>query len=110
MKKIASAVAVIAFGAVLAACGGSSDFKAQIQAQCEKMDKTTDCACAANALDKELDSKAKDLLLTMMKAQDSGKSPDEALKEAGISEEEAAKLMMTALPAMQKAQESCKKS
>jgi len=110
MKKLGSAIAVVAFGGILAACGGSSDFKGQVQAQCEKTDKTTDCACAADILDKELDDKTKELMLTVLKAMEAGEGNQaDALKAAGISEEEAGKMMMAAMPVMQKAQESCKK-
>ena len=111
MTMRVSAMAAVAFGALtLAACGGSGDFKAKIQAQCEKEENgRTDCACAAETLDKELDAKSKDLLLAMLNAREKGSSPDEALKEAGVSQEEAAKLMIAVLPAMQKAEEACKK-
>ena len=106
-----STVAIVAFGALtLAACGGSSDFKAKVQAQCEKTDKeSTDCACAADILDKELDSKTKDVMLAVLQAMESGGKQDEALKAAGVSEEEATKMMIATMPIMQKAQESCKK-
>ncbi|MFT3808714.1 MAG: hypothetical protein QM698_02225 [Micropepsaceae bacterium] len=110
MKKLGAAIAVMAFGGIVAACGGSGDFKAKIQAQCEKTDKTTDCACAADILDKELDSKTKDVMLTVLKAMEADDAnQEEALKAAGISEEDAAKMMIAAMPVMQKAQETCKK-
>lgn len=109
-KKITAGLMAAGFALTLGACGGSGDFKAAIKEQCEKNDKTTDCACAADILDKQLDDKTKNLLLALKKGMDAGKSQADVLKDAGISADDATTLMTTAMPAMISAGEKCKKS
>lgn len=109
MKRFAIAFTAVALAAGLAACGGSSDFKAKAQAECEKDPSSKDvidCSCAAGIMDKELDDKTKTAMLKADELKASGKSEDEAMKEAGL---DGADMLQKLMPTMQKVAEQCMK-
>ncbi len=116
MMRIAHGLALVvitgaAFG--LAACGGSGSagFASKVKESCEKSPQSAsiDCECLAATLDKELDEKAKSIMLAVEAATAAGKSSAEALKDAGVSEADAPALMSQMVPAITKASQNCAK-
>ena len=110
MNRRIALFAAIALAAGLAACGGSSDFKSKFMAECQKDPQGHDCSCAADILDKELDDKTKKLLLVMSDP-DVQKDPakmEQALKDAGMSQEEMMSVATKMGPTMEKVETQCK--
>ena len=94
----------------LSACGeaASPEFVTAIAASCEKTQGgKVDCACIAEALDKELDGDSKTALLAINAGIDAGKSQVEALQAAGIAPGDAQALMETLVPALANARAAC---
>ncbi len=112
--RFGAALAATILAAGLSACGGgSSDFKSKMLAECEKSPeaKGQDCSCAVDILDKELDDKAKAIFLVMMdpEIQKDPAKAEQAMKDAGLKEEDMMTVMMAAAPIMQKVETQCKK-
>lgn len=108
--RIVRPFAFAAFLVPLAACANSAspEFIAAITASCEKTQGgKVDCACFANALDKELDEDSKSTLLAIHAAVASGKSEGEALRAVG--RDSAKELIATLLPAFASARAACPK-
>ena len=114
--RYGTAFAAIILAAGLSACGGggSSDFKAKALAECEKSPeaKTQDCACAVDIMDKELDDKTKKFFLVMMDpaVQADPAKMEAAMKDAGLTPEDMAKLGTSMGPILEKIEKQCKKT
>ena len=111
MKRFGTALAAILLTTGLAACGGGSEFAQKAKEICEKQGGAAqgDCGCQAGVLDKELDDKSKKVFLAMMKIMEDPSKAEQAMKDAGITQQDIADMGTKMEGLDEKVKAQCKK-